>query len=421
MSICKSIQRCVDHNNSIMTNTALEGYQVVRLMWERFWNEHKATFTSPNPKCSGTYGDENKFNVWSMAIAAQAIIDGARVYPRELSPLIEPVMRAIYRYKSVKLKGYCAVEDFEGNSDIYYDDDAQVASALISAYEATGDKSYLDNARELVRYLIGGWNDDKGCTHQGGVLWHRDKPYISAISTSESALAALRLAKFIPNERSQLVQFGAQCVDWLVATLLDKEDHLVLDGVDKNSDSPNGMKWTYNTGTTLSCCAMLYEFTQEHRWKELAEQFAGAAVDRERSLFCRDYNERELRYWRDPSYFIQLLIEGLADYLLVFGPDAPHADAIRSEIARHLAFFREYLYDPHDGLYFQMFEAHRISEDICNRYSQRFGDSKKFDPNGEERGEANGDVRDKPLVKTLIGSGSAARIWFQSARVVPQL
>lgn len=392
-------------------------------MWQRFWNDHQKTFISPKPKCSGTYNDEGRFNVWSMSIAAQAIVDGARLYPNELGPLIKPVMEAIYKYKSPKWKGYCAAENFEGNGDIYYDDDAQVASLLVSAYEVTGDKQYLDNGRELVRYLLGGWNDDPQCKNNGGVLWHRDKPYIAAISTSETAQAALRLARYVPNERERLVKFSIKCIDYILDKLFDKSDHLVLDGIDKNGDSANGMKWTYNTGVVLSCCSLIYEFTKNDKWKQLANEFAAAATDRNRSLFCRDYNDHELRYWRDPSYFIQLLIEGLADYLLVFGDSAPQSTsgAIRMEIGRHLQFFQDYLYDPEDGLYFQMFEAHRISQDIWNKYSDRFGDAKKFDANGEERGDGRGDASERPLVKTLIGSGSAARIWFQSARVVPQL
>lgn len=404
-----------------VANPAAEGYAVVRLMWERFWNDGKHTFISPRPKVSGTYGDEGKFNVWSVAVATQAIIDGARLYPNELGPLIKPAVEALYKYKSPKLKGYCAVENFSGNNDIYYDDDAQVASVLITAFEVTGDKSFLDSGRELVRYLIGGWNKDKDSKNPGGVLWHRDKPYISAISTNETALAALRLARFVPNERDQLVTFGAQATDWIVEKLLDKGDHLVLDGIDKNADSPNGMKWTYNTGTALSCSCLLYELTKDDKWRKLADGYAAAAVDRGRSLFCRDYNEMNRRYWRDPSYFVQLLIEGLADYLLVF-PDAPENTkrAIITEVPRHLEFFRRYLFDEKDGLYFQMFEAHRISPEVWERYCKQFGSTKKFDPNGEERAqEGGGALKDKPLVKTLIGTGSAARIWFQSARVVP--
>lgn len=407
-----------------VTNTNLEGYNVVRNFWQRFWNDGKHTFISPKPKCSGTYGDENRFNVWSVAVAVQAIVDGARIYPEELGPLIEPAIRAMYRYKSDKLYGYCAVENFNGNNDIYYDDDAQVASALVTAYEATQNREYLDQGRELVRYLIGGWNEDNKSVNLGGVLWHRDKPYIAAISTSETALAALRLARFVPKERDYFVSFGAKAIDWLLEHLVDKEDGLVLDGIDKYSNDPNRMKWTYNTGTALSAVSLLYEYTNDEKWLKLANDFAAASTNRHKSLFCRDYNEFDRRYWRDPSYFVQLLFEGLSDYLLVVGDQAPEStsSAIKGEFRRHLDFFRKYLYDPKDGLYFQMFEAYKIDEGRYELYREQFGDSKGCEPNPEERAqEGGGDTKDKPLVKTLIGSGAAARIWFQAARVLPQL
>lgn len=409
---------------STVTNPHLEGYNIIVLFWKKYWNPSKGTFTCPPPKCSGTYGDENKFNVWSVAVAAQAIIDGARIYPEELGPLIDPVINALLRYRSSRFYGYCAVEDFNGNDDIYYDDDAQVASALITAYEITSNKRYLNEARSLVRYLMGGWNNDNNAKIKGGILWHRNKPYISAISNSEVAYSLLQIARHIPNERAYYVNFAIRIIDWLIENLRDPEDDIIIDGVDKNSGDKNGMKWTYNTGVTLSCCCLLYQFTNDEKWLKLSNDFAAASTNREKSLFCRDYNEFGRRYWRDPSYFVQLLIEGLSNYMLMIGDKIPEStsNAIKLEFKRHLGFFRKYNYDHKDGLYYQMFEAHRISKEIWEVYREQFGDSKQFDPNPEERAqEGNQNINEKPLVKTLIGSASAARIWFQAGRVVPQL
>ncbi|CCH45435.1 Meiotically up-regulated protein [Wickerhamomyces ciferrii] len=409
--------------NTFVSNPALEGYNVIRETWKRFYNPEKGTFTTPRPKVSGVYGDEGKFNVWSVAVVAQSIMDGAKIYPQELGPLIDPTVKALYKYRSPQYYGYCAVENFQGNEDIYYDDDAQVAFALIGAFEITGNKEYLDRARELVRYLMGGWNKDSKAKNQGGVLWHRDKPYISAISNSECALAALRIARLIPNESKIYIDFGAKAIEWLIKYLLD-DDYLVLDGIDKNSDGANGMKWTYNTGVALSAASHLYEYTKDDKWKHHANELAAAATNKNKSLFDRDYGEMDRRYYRDPSYFVQLLFEGFADYLLLVGDKVPEStgNAIRTQLKRHLIYFRKYLYDSNDGLYFQMFQAFQISEDIYKLYTKQFGSSKKFSPNSEERAqEGNGSLESKPLVKTLIGSGSAARIWFQAARVLPEL
>lgn len=406
-------------------NPALEGYNIITKLWRHFWNEEKGTFVCPSPRCSGTYGSENKFVVWSVAIATQAIIDGARLYPAELGPLIDPCIEVLKRYQSTTLRGYCATENFDGNQDIYYDDDGQVASCFISAYAVTQNPKYLDLSRELVCYLMGGWNGDPDSCVKGGVFWHRSKDFISAISNSTVALACLRIAKYIPNECEIYINFAAKCIDWQLENLRDDSDGLIMDGISRNdTGNPDGMKWTYNTGTTLNACVLLYELTGEQKWLQLSHDFAAAALDRGRSLFCRDYGDYELRYWRDPSYFIQLLFEGLAEYLMICGNSVPESirAAIETEFKRHLQYFRKYHYDPTDGLYFMMFEAHRISEEIWELYKTQFDDSKAFDPNPEERSqEGSGELKDKPLVKTLIGSGAAARIWLQAARVLPEL
>ncbi|KAH3671376.1 hypothetical protein WICMUC_004673 [Wickerhamomyces mucosus] len=412
--------------NSKVNNPNLEGYNVVRRYWDWFYNPapDRQTFIAPRPKCSGVIGDDGRFNVWSVAVAAQGIVDGARVYPQELGPLIDPTVKALYQFKNNNLRGYSVSSN--GDGDIYYDDDAQVAFAFVAAYEVTQNKEYLDSARELIRYLIGGWNNDGNAKVKGGILWHRDKPYISAISNTEVALSCLRIAKFIPNEKDYFVNWAAKIIDWVIDNLLDKEDYLVTDGIDKNSTpgEPNRMKWTYNTGTTLNATALLYEYTHDEKWAKLSHDLVAAAVSRDRSLFCRDYIEQDRRYWRDPSYFIQLLLEGLADYLLIFGDKAPEDNVkkIKEETFRHLDFFRKYNYDPKDGLYFQTFEPYRISPDHHKLYCEQFGDQKGFDPNNEERSqEGDGPLENKPLVKTLIGSGAAARIWFQGARILPEL
>ncbi|KAH3687717.1 hypothetical protein WICPIJ_001301 [Wickerhamomyces pijperi] len=406
-----------------VSNPALEGYRVLQQLWLIFFNPRYNNFIGPEPKCSGTYGDENRFNVWSAAVAGQAVMDGARIYPQEMGPLVDPTVKALYQYKNHGLKGYSVSNNRDG--DIYYDDDAQVQFAFINAYEVTQNKEYLDASRELTLYLLGGWNNDPSAKTKGGILWHRDKPYLSAISNTETALACLRTAKFIPNEKDFFVGSAAKIMDWVLENLLDKEDNLIVDGVGKDQDisQRNGMKWTYNTGTALNAAALLYEHTGDEKWAKVAHDLAAAAVDRNRSIFCRDYGEMERRYYRDPSYFIQLLFEGFADYLLVFGDKAPPqiAEAIKLETARHLLFFRKYLFDPTDGLYFQMFEAYKISPDHHKLYCEEFGDSKGFEANNEERAASgDGPLEQKPLVKTLIGTASAARIWFQAARILPQ-
>lgn len=395
-----------------LSNPNLEGYNIVRNFWIKYYNKSQGTFIAPK-KCSGCYNDD-KFVIWAVSVAAQAVVDGARIY-KELVPLIDPAIMIFQKYKNTSLKGYSAAENGGSDKDIYYDDDAQVCSAMLTAYEVTGNKKYLDQGRELVRFLMGGWNDNPSAKNKGGVKWHIDNAYLNACTTAEVAKACLQIAKFIPSESKVYIDFAAKCIDWQIKVLQDG-DKLIMDGIQDTADGPNDTKWTYNLGTTLSAAAHLYHYTHDSKWKKIAEDLANAGIDRNVFFYDRDY-DMDKRYWRDASYFNQLLIEGLADYMLYLGPEAPGdlGSRVEEEIRRHLIMFYEYMRDPKDGLYLQSFEPHNTYRDVYDKkYKKEFGDRKGWGLKGEDK------EGDKPQ-KCLMGCGAAARCFFQGARVVPKI
>ncbi|EEQ38548.1 putative meiotically up-regulated protein [Clavispora lusitaniae] len=393
-----------------VTNPNLEGYYVTRAMWLQFYNASKGTFVAPK-KCSGCYNDD-RFVVWAVAVAVQAVVDGARIYP-ELLPLVEPAVDAFAKYKNKHVNGYSAAENGGTDMDIYYDDDAQVASAMITAYEVTGNKKFLDLGRELVRFLMGGWHNGIG-----GVKWHVSKTYVNACTTAEVAKACLQIAQFIPSEANVYIDFAAKCIDWQIKTLQDEGNKCIKDGIQPDTMEIENGQLSYNTGTTLSCAAHLYHVTKDKKWKEIADGLAGAAVSHDSPFFDRDY-PNEKRYWNNPSFWTSLLAEGVADYLLYMGPDASEelVKRIHEEAERHLRMFIKYSKDPEDGLYIQSFEPHRTFKETYERYyKEEFGGKK--DP-GLRADDKEKDT-DKPQ-KCLMGLGAGARVLFQLARVCPSL
>lgn len=391
-----------------LTNPNLEGYYVARGMWLYFYNPQKHQFVAPK-KCAGCYNND-KFVVWAVSVAAQAIVDGARIYP-ELVPLISPAIETFSHYKNKHVKGFSAGENNGNDMDIYYDDDAQVASAMITAYEVTGDKAFLDMGRELVRFLMGGW--DKGI---GGMKWHVSKTFVNACTTAEVAKACLQISKFIPDEAKVYIDFAAKCIDWQIKTLQDS-DKCIMDGIQPDGMKIERGKLSYNTGTTLSAAAHLYQITKDLKWKEIADGLAEACINTNSPFYDRDY-PNELRYWRDPLFWTQLLIEGLADYLLYLGPDVPEGmpKRIQEETARNVQMFYRYSKDPQDGLYIQSFEPHCTFKENYDQYKEEFGGKKK---QGLRKDDREGDSQTPQ--KCLMGLGSAARVFFQAARICPEL
>lgn len=398
-----------------LSNPNLEGYEITRNFWNFYYNASKKTFVAPK-KCSGCYNND-RFVVWAVSVAAQAVVDGARIY-KELLPLVDPAISIFQKYKNNHIKGYSAAENNGSDKDIYYDDDAQVASAIITAYEVTGDKKYLDQGRELVRFLMSGWNDNPNAKTKGGVKWHINNAYLNACTTAEVAKACLQISKFIPEESKYYIDFAAKCIDWQINVLQDKGDKLIMDGIQDTADHPNNTKWTYNLGTTLSASSHLYHVTKNEKWLKISIDLAKAGINHNAFFYDRDYG-MDKRYWRDPSYFVQLIIEGLADFLLYVGSEVPSdlKSEVENEVRRHLIIFYEYMKDPQDGMYIQSFEPHLTYRSIYDsKYKQEFGGKKGWSLKKDDKGGKS----DEPQ-KCLMGGASAARVFFQGARVVPKI
>lgn len=400
-----------------------EGLSIVERAQKQFASH--GSYTS-NPPCDGCYDDKGTFCVWPVAVFAQAVVDGARIYPKKLGPLIPKVFEAFKPYETQEFPSVCtASKYFEGNKDIYFDDNAQIASAYITAYEVTGEKSYLDKGRNIVRWLMTGY-DATG--EPGGVRWHVQKIGSNACTTSESACAALRLAKYVPNEASYYYDFARDCVKWVLHRLQDPEDGLIRDGVEHHEGrgfSINDQKWTYNQGTTISALAGLYGVTSDQWYLKEAEKLVQAVCNPNTTIFDRD-TQNEFRYYRDNIYFYQLLAEGFADFLLYCGSDTDQKNVqlVTEQAKRNLVYVHQYLRDSKDGLYFQTFEIFRITPELAQEFDRLTGEGRKFEPSEGERAKGKYEkepVEKRPLVKTLLGQGGAARTFFQTARIVPEL
>ncbi|GMG40204.1 unnamed protein product [Ambrosiozyma monospora] len=251
--------------------------------------------------------------------------------------------------------------------------------------------------------------------------WHINKNYVASISNGAGAVCAGKLLQHSSgHEQEAYYNYAKSCVNFLLEHMQD-DDGFIMDGVGLDSDSINRMKWSYNTGTCLSAICLLYKHDHDEQWVNKAKTLAEAATHRGKFIFDRDYGDWNKRFWWGPSYFIQHLIEGLADYLEIMGDKAPEStrNCCKNEVLRHLSYFRKYCYDQNDGLYFMSFDIYKLSSEIFTRYKDQFGGHKTHDPSHEDRmgGMDNVDVKDRPMCKCLIGAASAARIFFQGARV----
>lgn len=407
-----------------MIDCNAEGYRLVRASWQRFW-DGKATSYKIHDKSGGAYDGDGHITVWPIAVNVQALIDAYRIFPKEVEPMMNMGLDSFHHYYNPQYKAYSASFSFPGNKDLYYDDNAQVASCFLSAYEVTQNRKWLDKAVEVVEFLMTGLYSPSS-KYGGGVRWHVSKEGANSISTSESGLAAMRLARFVQNNE-RYIEFGKKCAQFIF-TKVRCNDKLIGDGLEDDPNGglkPNESKWTYNQGVPISLCCALYLATRDEQYYNWAAELAHVVTDHNTAIFDRDTRNMDARYYRDQTCFYQLLAEGLADFMLHFGAKAPESlkRQIIHEMGRTGQYVATYLRNPADGLYFQTFELFRLDREHYEQFKQLTGENKDYQPSGSERESAKDKVpiEDRKMITSFMGCGAAARIFFQTARVVPQL
>lgn len=395
-------------------------------MWYYFWNPSVESFTT-QVACHESHG--NQFSCYAQAVALHAIADSTSVYKDLTLPIVDKVIKSTLKFRNPKYGAYSV--DFHGgidsgDEDINYDDNAHLLRALIELYEATKRPKYLTMCKEIQSFMFSGIAEHR-FWHIKGCKWHISKTYLAAISNSVAAIGAMRMIPYAENkhEELRLYEFAKICVNFIWEILRDPEDDVIMDGVGLDSEVINKTKYSYNQGAMLSAVCMLYKYDHDAKWKDMADRLADGGTNPGKTLFDRDYDGDERRFLQGCSYFIQLMIEGIVDYIMTFEKKGPPklVENCKLQVVRHLSYFRKYCLDPTDNMYFMSFDIYKLDQNVYKRYTTEFGGHKKYDPDPRERIGNMGDtpVDKRPVAKSLIGAGAAAHMFFQGGRIFPMM
>lgn len=404
----------------------LEGFNICQKMWYVFWNPSVGNFATQIP-CHESHG--NQFSCYAQAVALHAIADSVTVYKDLTLPIVDKVIKSTLKYRNPKRGAYSV--DFHGginsgDDDICYDDNAHLLRALIELYEATNNKNYLNMSKEIMNFLFTGIVEHN-YYHIQGLKWHISKTYMSSISNSVSAIGAMRMIKYAESkqEEEKLYEFTKICINFIWTKMLDPSDNIIMDGVGYDSQTIDVTKYSYNQGATLSAICLLYKYDHNPDWKDKANKLIDGCINPGKTLFDRDYPDNNKRFLHGVSYFNQLLIEGVVDYILTFEKEVDNKiiEDCKFQLVRHLSYFRKYCFDPKDGMYFMSFDIYKLNQDVYKRYKTEFGGNKPYNPDPRERiGNMNNvPVDQRPVAKSLIGAGAAAHIFFQGGRIFPKM
>lgn len=353
----------------------------VNKLWNRFWLSSNSAWNDDDSDC-GT-GDFNAVVVWDQAVVGRAITNNADVNE------IETTIANLNKYENANLNVFSA--STAGNDDIYTDDNAQVAWVYLDAYKITGNGDYLTKATDIVNFLMN-QTDSKG-----GVIWKYQGTYIASISTSEAALAAVRLYEVSPNEA--LITFAQNCMNYMFQYFQDPSDKLFYDGLDMNDYSDlNKGKLSYTVGTSLSTLAYLHKYTGNQYWQTKAIELGKAATNQDGAFYSGD------KLWNNQLQYVHLLYAGFADLFTIDSWDSSYS-AFKTEVLRQGQYVYNYLQDPDDvHLYFDAVSS--ATHQMYNAYSKAYSGGSAYSSNPEIYCTGS-TIKTK---KSLMDNASAAQI-----------
>ncbi|EGV65821.1 Six-hairpin glycosidase [Yamadazyma tenuis ATCC 10573] len=343
----------------------------------RFWNSDQQSFNSQDQICGSTFSQPM---VWDVAVTAKGVIQSDNTQ-------VDSVLSNLYKYQNKALKVFSA--STAGDTDIYNDDNAQVAWAFIEGYKVTGNSEYLQTAKDIVSFLM--TQVDKN----GGVIWHYKDDYIASISTIEAALAAIRLYGITKDKT--LLTFTKTCLSFAYTYFQDPSDKLFYDGLSKSQYSDiNKGKLTYTVGCALSVLSELYKYDSSNsdEWISKIKDLADATTYKLGAF----YNGNG--FWNNQMKYVHLLYVGFSD---IFEMDYDFS-SYKPEVSRQAAFIQGFLKDS-DSMFFSSIS--RSTYTMVERYESSFNET----VDQTEPVMCSGTAE-----KSLMDNASVLQIFYQMSR-----
>lgn len=158
----------------------------------------------------------------------------------------------------------------KGSSKMY-DDNAWIGLDFMQAYTMTGNKDYLNHAQDLFNFI------QKGLSPQGGLYW-QEKDKVMSRNTCANGPAieyALRLYQATGDKK---YLDTAKNMQQFMDSKLRGPDGLYYDNLGDDGKLSKDY-WTYNQGVAIGADVQWYKLTKDPKYLKDAQQTAKAALD----------------------------------------------------------------------------------------------------------------------------------------------
>jgi uncharacterized protein YyaL (SSP411 family) len=236
-----------------------------------------AEYGTPDGKRGSDYG--GPAFVWPAGFQLRTLAAAAKVAPAEYRAALDRFADALDRYWTVRdgVGGYMVLPM---KSERLYDDNAWIALGMLDAYEATGDRKYVDQAARTLAFIAGSEKKTPG----GGLRQHEDKEGPTSVcTTAPAAVGALRLYQAAGNP--QQLEMAERWYAWLTSKEVGIQDP--ADGLFDDTASFAGEQWkinhgkrAYNSALPLQAAVLLYQIKKDARYLREAQRIGRAALAR---------------------------------------------------------------------------------------------------------------------------------------------
>jgi uncharacterized protein YyaL (SSP411 family) len=252
-------------------------------------------------------------------INALAVLDRAE-YTDDLFQIIDTMNKYYDRFGYPEPAYSSFIIEYGGGSK-FYDDNQWLGMDFILAHRLTGDAAYLERAEQIWRFVISGWSDELG----GGIFWQQDNQTTkNTCSNGPAAVLALMLYEETGNR--EYIDWAIRLLDWVEQLRTPQGvyyDHIMLDG------TMDLRTFTYNVGTPLHSYALLYKFTGEQKYLDMARELARDA----HAFFAKPDSAAGIGLYPNTPWFNAVLLRGyIALYEVDPDKDRTYIDAMAANV-----------------------------------------------------------------------------------------
>jgi mannose/cellobiose epimerase-like protein (N-acyl-D-glucosamine 2-epimerase family) len=162
--------------------------------------------------------------------------------------------------------------------DVYYDDNAWVALALLQEHRLRGGDELVVLAQRIFEWIVTGWSEEPRWSHPGGIRWKEPASNRSRNTCSNGPTAEVAAVLYQLTGDRQLLEWAQRIYEW-VSTTLRRDDLLYADRIDPDGTIHQDV-WSYNQGTMLGAGVLLHQATDEQHYLDDASATADAALTR---------------------------------------------------------------------------------------------------------------------------------------------